>query len=73
MKPLLLVALLLIIGGLASLAYQGFSYTTQQKAVDIGPLQVNTKHIHTIPLPPLVGIVSIVAGVGLLVFSSKKV
>ena len=72
MKPLTILAILLIASGLISLAYQGIHYTTQEKAIVIGPLQVTTEESHTIPLPPLVGIIVVVGGIILLVASSKK-
>lgn len=72
MKPLTILALLLIASGLISLAYQGIHYTTQEKSIVIGPLQVTTEESHTIPLPPLVGIIAVIGGVVLLVSSSKK-
>ena len=72
MKPLPLLAILLIASGLVSLAYQGIRYTTLEKAFMIGPLQVSTEESHTIPLPPLVGIIGVIGGIVLLVTNSKK-
>ena len=72
MKPLTIFAILLIASGLISLAYQGIHYTTQEKAIVIGPLQVTTEESHTIPLPPLVGIIVVIGGIVLLVTNSKK-
>jgi uncharacterized membrane protein YidH (DUF202 family) len=72
MKPLTLLAILLIASGLISLAYQGIHYTTQEKAITIGPLQVTTEESHTIPLPPLVGVIAVIGGIVLLVTNSKK-
>jgi hypothetical protein len=72
MKPQIIAAILLIAGGLAALAYQGIDYTTQNKVVDIGPLQVTAEHSHTIPLPPLVGIIVLIGGIVLLVTSFRK-
>jgi uncharacterized membrane protein YidH (DUF202 family) len=72
MKPLTLLAILLIASGLITLAYQGIHYTTREKAIVIGPLQVSTEERHTIPLPPMVGILVVIGGIVLLVTSSKK-
>ena len=33
---------LLILAGIAALAYGGFSYTTHRRAVDMGPVQIET-------------------------------
>jgi len=46
MKTLLLVSILMIILGVVALAYQGITYTTTEKAVDIGPLQITAERTH---------------------------
>ena len=72
MKPLALAGILLIVLGLAALAYQGFSYTTRETVVDAGPLQIQTDRERTVPLPPILGIVAVAGGVALLVVGSRK-
>ena len=72
MKPLSIAGIALIVLGLAALAYQGFSYTTREKVIDLGPIQATAERRKTVPLPPVVGIVAVVAGVGLLVAGSRK-
>jgi len=71
MKPTGLIGILLIILGVIALAYQGVSYTTQEKAIDIGPVQVTTEKTHTIPFAPVVGITMLVCGAGLVIVSFK--
>jgi hypothetical protein len=72
MKPLSIAGIALIVLGLAALAYQGFSYTTRETVIDIGPIQATAERRKTVPLPPVFGIVAVVAGVGLLVAGSRK-
>jgi hypothetical protein len=43
MKAATIVGVVLIVVGVIALAYQGISYTTTEKVVDIGPLKVETK------------------------------
>jgi hypothetical protein len=38
MKPMTLGGILLVILGALALAYQGISYTRQEKVLDIGPI-----------------------------------
>ncbi len=57
-----IAGIVLIIAGVIALVYGGFSYTTTKKAVDMGPLQINTKQNHTVPLPPVLGVIAIVGG-----------
>lgn len=72
MKPNLIIAIVLIGLGVAALAYQGISYTTTEKAIDLGPIQVTAEKQHNIPLPPILGILAIIGGVALFVVSGRK-
>lgn len=72
MKPQIIVAILLIVLGIIAFAYQGITYTTKEKAIDLGPIQVTAEKTHTIPLPPIVGGIALVGGIVLLVTAGKK-
>ncbi len=67
-----ILGIVLIVAGIVALAYGGFSYTTTKKDVDMGPLQISHKQNHSVPLPPILGVVGIVAGGALLYFGAKK-
>jgi len=67
-----LIGIILIILGVLTLVYQGIRYTTQEKLIDIGPLQVTTTEKKTIPLPPILGGVAIVAGIALIFAERRK-
>lgn len=71
MKPKIIVGILLIGLGVVALVYQGISYTTEEKVVELGPLEVTHEDEKTVPLPPILGIVGIAGGVALLAFSRK--
>ncbi len=60
------IGVILIVLGLVALAYQGISYTTREKVVDLGPIEASKETKRTIPLPPVVGIVSVAGGIFLL-------
>ena len=72
MKPKIIVAVILIVLGIAAFAYQGINYTTREKVVDIGPIQVTSEKTKTIPLPPIIGVIALVGGIVLLVVGVKK-
>jgi hypothetical protein len=72
MKPLMVVGIVLIVVGLVALAYQGITYTSREKVVDIGPLKVEAKREKTIPLPPILGGVAIAAGVVLMIAGARR-
>jgi drug/metabolite transporter (DMT)-like permease len=67
-----IVGILLIIFGAVALAYQGITYTTQKKVLDIGPIQATKEEHKTIPLPPIVGGIAMVGGIALLIAGSKN-
>ena len=71
MKSTLLIGLALIILGIAALAYQGITYTHRDTVVDVGPIHAEADRQHTIPLPPIVGIVAVVGGIALVVAGSR--
>jgi hypothetical protein len=67
-----LAGIVLIILGVLALVYQGIQYTTQEKLIDIGPLKVTATEKKTIPLPPILGGVAVVAGIALVLADRKK-
>jgi hypothetical protein len=67
-----LIGILLIVLGVAALAYQGFTYTTRETVIDIGPIKATADREKTVPLPPLVGIAVLAGGIVLLVVGSRK-
>jgi hypothetical protein len=58
-----ILGIALVVFGLFALAYQGLTYTTQKKVVDIGPIQATKEEHHTIPLPPILGALALVGGI----------
>ena len=72
MRPVTVVGIILIVLGVVALAYQGITYTTSEKVVDLGPLQVEAKRERTIPLPPLLGGLALAGGIVLLIVGSLR-
>ena len=72
MKPATMLGAVLIVLGLAALAYQGITYTSREKVIDIGPLEATAERQKTIPLPPIMGIVAVAAGVALVIVGVRK-
>jgi len=67
-----ILAIALIVLGVISLAYQGISYTTHKKVIDLGPIEATTKTEETIPLPPILGGISLVGGIALLALGKRS-
>ncbi|WAC08033.1 MAG: DUF3185 domain-containing protein [Thermodesulfobacteriota bacterium] len=72
MKTYTLTGIILIVIGIIAFAYQGITYTTREKIVDFGPIQVTSDTTKTLPLPPIVGGIALVGGIVVLVIGSKK-
>lgn len=72
MKPTMLVGIVLIVIGVAALAYHGITYTSREKVFQIGSLEATKKTDKTIPLPPLLGGAMLAGGVLLVVMGAKK-
>jgi len=72
MKPNSILAIVLIVAGVAAIAYQGFSYTTREKVIDIGSVQVTADRTRSVPVPPILGAIAIMGGVLLLALGARK-
>ena len=72
MKTNSILGIVLIVLGLAALAYQGITYTSRETVIDIGPIEATAEREKTIPLPPVLGIVAVAGGVALLMFGRRK-
>jgi uncharacterized membrane protein YidH (DUF202 family) len=72
MKPTTILGIALIVLGVVALAYGGITYTQREKIIDIGPVQATADREKTIPLPPILGGLSLAGGVALVIFGSIK-
>jgi len=72
MKTPALIGVILIVLGIAALAYKGISYTKKETILNIGPIHAEAERQHTIPLPPIIGVAAVVGGIVLLVAGSRK-
>lgn len=72
MKAALIVGILLIVGGIASLITGGFSFSHQKKDVDAGPIQISHESTKHVPIAPVVSGIAILAGLGLVVVGAKS-
>ena len=72
MKTYTVIGIILIMIGIAALAYQGITYTTREKVIDIGPIQMTADKTKTIPLPPILGGIALIGGIVLLVTAGRK-
>lgn len=65
------LGIVLIVLGVVGLAWGGFSYTTAEKVVDIGPIHATRDATHNVQLPPIAGAIALMGGVALLITAKK--
>lgn len=72
MKPTVLLGIALIVLGVIALAYQGITYTTREKVIELGPLKATVEKEKTIPLPPVLGAAALAGGIVLVIVGRKR-
>jgi hypothetical protein len=66
-----LAGILLIVLGILALAVPSFTFFTTERAVETSFLTIDYQKPHTIVLNPIVGVISVIAGIAL-VFASRR-
>jgi hypothetical protein len=59
--------IILIVIGILVLAVPYISFTTKERAVDIGPIKIDKEEEHTVPLSPIAGGAAVLVGAGLVI------
>ena len=72
MKGLFALGIVLLIVGLAILAWPVIPYTDRETAIDFGPIEVETETEKSLVLPPLLGIASAASGVALIAIGRRR-
>jgi hypothetical protein len=72
MKPLVLVGVVLIVLGAASLIVGDIPYKTERETVTVGPMQATIKEEKKFSVPPILGGLAMAAGVVLVLAGRKK-
>ncbi len=72
MKSTAMIGVFLVLLGVAALVYQGFTYTTRETVLDLGPIQATKETTKTMPLPPLLGGMALLGGAFLIVLGAKR-
>ena len=67
------LGIILIALGLLSLAWGGFSYTTNETLVDIGPIHATREKTHNIPLVPIGGALALTGGIVIVLTGRRRV
>lgn len=66
-----IIAIVILVLGIAMLIWTGFTYTKKEKVVDAGPIQISADRQKTVNWPPYAGGILVIGGIILLVASKK--
>ena len=66
------LGMVLVLLGIVALAYQGFTYKKTETVLDVGPIDASVQRDKRVPIPPIVGAIAILAGVGLIIAGGKR-
>jgi len=67
-----ILGIILIVAGLFALALPYMTFTRQEKVLDIGPIQAVANKEERFPVSPIIGIVVLLAGAGIVIASVRK-
>jgi len=67
-----IIGIVLIVVGIVGLAYGGLSWTQRETVLDMGPVEVAREDRESLPVPPLAGAISLVAGVALVLAGGRR-
>jgi hypothetical protein len=71
MKAATIIGILLLIGGVIVLVNEGFTYTSREEVLDIGPIEAHTETEKTVPISPILGGLAVAGGIALVVAGAK--
>jgi uncharacterized iron-regulated membrane protein len=71
MSALKIIAVLLIVAGIAGLVYGRFTYTKATHEAKLGPIELQVKEKKTVDIPLWTGLAAITAGVLMLIVPKK--
>ena len=72
MRGMFALGIILLFVGLAILAWPAIPYTERKKAVDIGPIEVETETQKHVVLPPVLGVAAAASGVALIALGRRR-
>jgi len=67
-----IVAIVLILAGIAGLIYRSFTYTDKTHETKVGPIEVAVKEKETVQIPVWASAGAIVVGAGILLAGARK-
>jgi hypothetical protein len=72
MKPMTLVGVILILAGVAGLFVSRVSWTETKPLIKAGPVEINHEEDHSVWIPTAAGVITVIAGLGLVMVSRRS-
>lgn len=72
MGPARIAAIAVIVAGLLAVIYGGFSYTSENTAAKLGPVEIKVEQKNRVNIPLWAGIAAILAGGMVLIGTPRK-
>lgn len=72
MRAATIVGILLVLLGIAVLVFGGFSFVQEETVIELGPLDVEAAERERVPLPPILGAVSLIGGIVLIATGGRR-
>ena len=66
------IGIVLVVLGLLGLVYQGITYTSREKIIDIGPIEASADVEKTRSIPPIASGAAVLVGLVLLVADRRR-
>lgn len=63
---------IVLIIGVLMIAYTGFTFITKEKVIDAGPIEVSKEEKHPVQWSPIVGIILVIGGAGMIVANKNS-
>lgn len=72
MKSAALIGVIPIALGVVGFAVGHIDFTTREKVIDLGPIEVMADKTRSVPIPDIAAAIALIAGIGLLVAGQKR-
>ena len=72
MKAATIIGAVLILFGIGGFLMGRFSFTHERKDFNIGPLRVEHRQKESVPIPPVVSMIALVGGMGLVAVGARS-
>lgn len=67
-----ILGIIVLVLGVLALAYGGFTYTTEETAAEIGPLELNVERQNRVNVPLWVGVAGVIAGIAMIALGGSR-